>query len=190
MPDVAGVYSYRQQFQGVVELWNSSSSTVHDSCAAAADPSTLWQCFLTQYFVTGIRAPLFVTNSVYDAWQLGNVLNVQCSGWSVHSAGDCNATMIDAVQVFGEQLRKLIAPALALKRNGYFLDTCVVHTETCSPSWYGFAVASDANATMASSFSNWYFGRPGSSQVDDEAPLAWSGAGGNPTCGASVGVWC
>jgi hypothetical protein len=78
---------------------------------------------------------------------------------------------------------------LASTSNGYFLDTCVVHTQSCSPSWYGITVEAADNATMATAFGNWYFGRDGPSRVLDGSPNEWYGHG-NPTCGVSTGGWC
>ena len=85
-------------------------------------------------------------------------------------------------------MAKALAPLLHSSTNGYAFMTCVVHTETCWDSWFGF-VASPSGASMASAFSDWYFARGGSRQVVDDSANAWAGHG-NPTCDVSPGGWC
>jgi hypothetical protein len=91
-----------------------------------------------------------------------------------------------ADQVFRSEMMAALQPVLQSQSNGYFIDSCVVHTETCGDSWYGFLVN---GVSMAESFSNWYTASGGPTQLLDKAPIAWDGHG-NPTCTVSVGGWC
>jgi len=40
-----------------------------------ADP---WKCFFPQYTEPYIKSKLFALNSIYDTWQLGNILQLPC----------------------------------------------------------------------------------------------------------------
>lgn len=191
IPNFAGEYAYRASFQGAQPMWNPAPgpNDLNAGCLLTMPPASLWKCYFAQYFYVYIVTPIFATNSLYDEWQLNNVLDLGCS-FNASSPGTCNSTQIKAVEDFRKDMLTALAPVMASKTNGYFFDTCVVHTETCGPSWYGF-LAVPENVSMAETFGNWVFQRAGLSQIVDTAANVWSGTGGNPTCvTVSPGGWC
>jgi hypothetical protein len=78
--------------------------TVNDACVAATPVSRRWQCFMAQvrqpttilhypthdiyryavmqFTYPHIKAPLFVLNAKYDAWQLGNIWAPSVGYWN------------------------------------------------------------------------------------------------------------
>ena len=40
----------------------------------AANKGAEWKCLMAQYIAPHLKTPIFVMNSNYDAWQMGNVL--------------------------------------------------------------------------------------------------------------------
>jgi hypothetical protein len=73
-------------------------------CALSYDNRSIGSCLgLTRTVpvscqVNNITTPFFATNSLYDAWQLGNVLNLPCS-FSAASPGDCTPSEVKAIEV-------------------------------------------------------------------------------------------
>jgi len=64
------------------------------------------------YSIGDIKTPLFLTNSLIDAWQVPNVLGVGCTP-SVGGAGKCTAAELQAIQHWGEEtMPNALRPAL------------------------------------------------------------------------------
>ena len=53
-----------------VQAWNSSGSA-NSACAASFLPAERWKCFFGQEVAKHVKTPLFVLNSKYDSWQVG-----------------------------------------------------------------------------------------------------------------------
>ena len=52
---------------------------VNQACIKAMTPKNeTWKCFMAQYTEPFITSPLFGLNSIYDSWQLANILQIPC----------------------------------------------------------------------------------------------------------------
>lgn len=68
------------------------------------------------YSISNIATPIFITNSMIDAWQLPNVLGVHCKP-GLGDPGQCSQADIAAIQQWGEvTMPDALAPALKRAR--------------------------------------------------------------------------
>lgn len=73
----------------------------------------LWKCFFAMYSISYVKTPLFLTNSLIDAWQVPNVLGVACTP-AVGGPGKCTEAELQAIQHWGDEtMPSALAPALA-----------------------------------------------------------------------------
>ena len=55
------------------------SEGVNQACIKAMTPKNeTWKCFMAQYTEPFITSPLFGLNSIYDSWQLSQILQIPC----------------------------------------------------------------------------------------------------------------
>jgi hypothetical protein len=55
------------------------SGGVNQACIKAMTPKDeTWKCFMAQYTEPFITSPLFGLNSIYDSWQLSQILQIPC----------------------------------------------------------------------------------------------------------------
>ena len=56
------------------------SGGVNQACIKAMAPKNeTWKCFMAQYTEPFITSPLFGLNSIYDSWQLSQILQIPCT---------------------------------------------------------------------------------------------------------------
>jgi hypothetical protein len=183
-----GGFVYGRQARGALPLWNATKEgrSFPHRCADR-NPGAVWRCFFASHLYPVLRTPVFVTNSLYDSWQLGNILYLPCT-FSTTGPGNCSNAELAAIEQYGQQQRAALDTVLNDTRaNGVWIDTCIVHTQTCAPSWSGIR-AQPSQLSMAEAFGAWLNGQA-VPRVVDEAGLPWQG-GANPTCTVSVGGWC
>ena len=137
--------------------------------AAAGEP---WKCFIAPETLPYISTPLFISNSLSDAWQAGAVMGLGCTPTA---PGKCSAAAVAYLQDFRQQMLTALAPVLAPgSPHGGFLQGCFVHVvEDTNTGWVGVKVGGQS---QAQTFSKWLAGEPGGTQVDTFPP--WS----NPSC--------
>jgi len=157
IPSVAtGTLVYRDQIQTAHELHNSSGG-VHRGCLSALkDKAETWRCQTAEGVYPHVRSPVFVENSVYDAWALaciltatpiapgktvnrGVLINGNCSqaaGWEKCAAfsvllppSKCAPQQVNAMNRWRGQVLDLIQSAATYhtKGNGVFLHSCHGH---------------------------------------------------------------
>ena len=61
---------YLDEYKWVFSRMNISAHT-NARCLAAMPPATAWKCFIAPEVLPYITTPLFVSNSLSDAWQAG-----------------------------------------------------------------------------------------------------------------------
>lgn len=134
--DVTGVPTYRNNFIGADPVWNvTGSGGTNAKCLAAQAPGEAWKCLMAQYIAPHIVTPLFVMNSLYDAWQMSNVLNTPCIPTAKPGATVCTAATNASMLAFRTNFIALLeatvigenAPGAA--RNGVYADGCYVHEQ-------------------------------------------------------------
>ena len=152
------------------------------ACRSARAPSDAWLCFRADVALGYAATPLFISNSITDATQLGLVLDLGCSP----QAGSCSAAQLAYLDAFSTAMIDNLSAALhsPSSRNGAFLVACVVHVlEGLDGAWARIPVQ---GVTQAQAFANWWTGATdGPHAVIDALWTQGAGKpyGGNPACG-------
>ena len=169
-----GGYEYLANYQWVAATMNVTAN-VDAGCVAyyTAQPGApLWKCFTAPYTLPFVTTPTFVSNSLADSWQAGNIMAFKCDP----TGSACNATEIAYLDSFRAAMVAAMAPVLQSKTHGAFLQECFVHVVLGTDrSWNGTRVGGQ---TMTDTFQRWYYGTgPAASAVAVDGP--W---GGQTTC--------
>ena len=122
---------YVADFQGADPVWNvtGSGGTNLKCLAAHAAAGEQWRCLLAPFILPHIEAPIYVMNSAYDAYQLGNEMNP--GGCVPTPAKPCN---VSATLAYGQALKDRVRSTLAARpstagRAGAYIDSCYVHEQ-------------------------------------------------------------
>lgn len=162
---------YLADIQWVVSAGNVTAH-VNARCLAAFS-STPWRCFIAPDTLPFIETPLFISNSLSDAWQAGAVMGLGCSPTHV---GACSAEQIAYLSDFRRISLVALAPVTrAGSIHGAFLQGCFVHVVEDTAGWTRVIVE---NQTQSDTFSAWLAGGAGGSTVVVGDFPPWS----NPTC--------
>lgn len=166
---------YLAAYQEVFRDQNVSGS-INGACVAAHTPSNdTWKCFIAPEVLPFIKTPLFISNSLSDAWQAGNIMGLGCSPIK---PGDCSTAQMTYLANFRSQFLALAAPIFAPgSPHGAFLQGCFVHVVEDTSGWSSVVAPSGHGQTQQQTFSAWLFGGKGNATVVDTFP-PWS----NPTC--------
>ena len=155
IPSLAtGTLVYADQIQAAHELHNA---TGHSGCLAALrDKTEAWRCQTAEGVYPHVKSPIFVVNSVYDAWALaciftatpvapgrtvnrGVLINGNCSqapGWEKCAAfgvlvppSKCAPSQINAMNRWRSRVLDLIQNTATYHAvgNGAFLHSCHGH---------------------------------------------------------------
>ena len=169
---------YLQQYKWVFDASNASAavdgfSGTNDACLVArAVSNDTWRCYIAPDILPYIATPLFVSNSLSDAWQAGAIMGLGCSP---NKAGACSAAQMAYLQDFRQAMLDLLEPVIAPgSPHGAFAQGCFVHVVEDTNGWSSVRVQ---NQTQAETFAAWLTGAPGKSLAIDTFP-PWS----NPTC--------
>jgi hypothetical protein len=186
-PNLAGVHAYGQSMRALFRLANASGS-FNKECVAAR---TEYDCLFPEHAARHIKTPIHVTQSLYDAWQLPNVLGLGC-----HPAqADCDGKQLRAFQGFRnrtlEGLRGagMLMPARA--GGGAWVDACIAHIQGYDGDFGdnpAYKVPGSMGITVAQSLAAWLAANEGGPVVNvsnyhvdavrwpHNAPCAKSGA--------------
>ena len=91
------------------------------ACVAAQPTGEAWRCLMAEYLVPHVRTPLFVMNSAYDAYQLGNIGGSSCVPTAATPCDDAVALS------YGAAFRRAAAAVAADGKNGVYVTACYVH---------------------------------------------------------------
>lgn len=140
---------YASDMRAMVLMANSSGG-LNRECVAKSGAA----CIFAEVSAAFLKTPTFALQSVYDSWQLANVMAPDASA---------NASRVNA---FGGRLRSTLHEALlAAPRHGAYIDACQHH---CFD-WGRFRVD---GANQAAAFASWYAGPRGTRRVWEQAN-AW-----------------
>lgn len=171
VPGFDGNYHYRANYAWVFSAMNTSGS-VNAACIAATPPADAARCYNAAYTLPFVTTPFFISNSLADAWQAGNIMALPCN------PGSCGANEA-AVEAYLANFRaamiSALAPVASSKRHGGFLQSCFVHVvEDIDGSFNGVAIN---NATQSQTFAAWL------AQDGSDARIQIDGLwGSNPSC--------
>lgn len=113
--------NYLANYQWVASAMNTTTN-VNAGCVAyySAQPGDqLWKCFTAPYTLPFIKTPLFVANSLADAWQASNIMAFPCNPTQ---PGSCNASAIAYLDSFRQAMVDQLAPVLESETHGAFLQ--------------------------------------------------------------------
>lgn len=136
------------------------------------------QCYMAPYTLPYIKTPLFIANSLADAWQGSNIMGLPCTP-------NCNnnATLQAQVDAYLHNFRlsmiSALAPVVSSPIHGGFLQSCYQHVvEDIDGSWNGVVINGQ---TQVQTFTNWFTGNAtGRIAVDGDCNV-------NPTCNKFTG---
>jgi O-palmitoleoyl-L-serine hydrolase len=124
--------NYRESFQAADAVWNASASgSLNAGCLEVNPGPEAWRCFFQAYAAPHITVPLFVMNSAYDAWQVGNDLGLGCvpcaANGGVCQGTNCSAAQMATFQAYRDLQLSSMSATLAVPGNGAWVASwCVL----------------------------------------------------------------
>ena len=80
LPNADGVNAWRTTLNGGFAAWNGTGNTPSSCLAAYREPEDQWHCHFPNYILPLVKSvPFFVMNSLYDSFQIGNILQLPCT---------------------------------------------------------------------------------------------------------------
>eukprot|EP00045_Choanoeca_perplexa_P013817 m.158314 g.158314 ORF g.158314 m.158314 type:complete len:391 (+) comp16467_c0_seq4:37-1209(+) len=152
-PNVHGQYYYTDRIETIANI----SQVVSDKDCMAAYPTDTWRCMMAEFVFPHITSSLHVIQSSYDAWQLSNVLQLDC----VPSQKNCSSTDIEAFQGFHATMLLHLNRSGVLDRPGLAMwsDACVAHSQAYYGHYFNntrWMVPSGRGLTLVDSIDTWY----------------------------------
>jgi len=129
-------------------------------------------CFMSPHMVDVVKTPLFVFNSKYDSWQLGNEFQ---SGWTTKEEQQ-------GVLQYGNDFLGQFKAVQADSKNGAFITSCICHG--CP--WFEATTLNIDDKSVTQHYAAWMAGSTtgaASIHVDDRLPNG-DGAIKHPQCAA------
>lgn len=123
-PNVDGQYVYRQNFIGADPVWNVTAGGGTNLECLAANSGSEWKCLMAQYLTQYIKTPMFVMNSLYDAYQTSHILETKCIPTPTNA---CNDTDLQNYRDQFVEASKVITTSNP--SNGMYLSGCFVHEQ-------------------------------------------------------------
>jgi len=119
---VSGVPLAREQYEYMFKMQNMTSGVNQGCVQANSDPFT--DCATPQQNYKYTQSPFLVMNSMLDAYQMGNILNVGCT-----SPEHCNATQISEMIQYQKDFYNTLVGFETFHKsgNGAFVQNCVLH---------------------------------------------------------------
>ena len=97
--DVLGHRFYASEIAWVSETQNvTTAPQVNAACLAAQPPGQAWRCMMAPYTYPHVGTPLFMANSMLDAWQLENELAPVADGVTGYAPCLLNRSECDPAQ--------------------------------------------------------------------------------------------
>jgi O-palmitoleoyl-L-serine hydrolase len=166
IPSFAGPTVYTPHYQWVAQNQNVTG-TINDACVAAVgavNASETWRCFLAEVTLPYISTPLFITNSLVDAWQASNIMDLPCTPSSApvrvnalaaELAAPCAAPQYKYLADFSTAMLQRMVPQLSTA-SAAFLVECFVHPVADNDHYWGGVTV--AGTTAGQLFAQWYAG--------------------------------
>ena len=90
------IHSHNDIPTAVFKMQNSTGG-VNQKCIEAYSPTNeTWKCLSIPYAEPFTSTRLFALNSIYDSWQLANILQIPCK------PPDCDSRYMEAVENYGK----------------------------------------------------------------------------------------
>jgi hypothetical protein len=89
LPSFSGTYEYRANYQWVA----THNLTTNAACVNALPVNDTWMCFVAPYVLPYIQTPIFIMNSLADAWQVCGSGGRGVGGWELGVVGVARASV-------------------------------------------------------------------------------------------------
>ncbi|KFK43264.1 hypothetical protein AALP_AA1G101100 [Arabis alpina] len=128
--DISGGHSLRRMYSGVVNT-QDLQNTLPRTCLNHLDPTS---CFFPQNIINQVKTPLFILNSGFDAWQIGNSIappSADPSG-SWHDCSfkfRCNPAQKKVLEGFRLSMLNALKTFLMSRKNGVFINSAWAHCQ-------------------------------------------------------------
>jgi hypothetical protein len=86
--------------QYVFEMQNVSYNLDEDCTSVYTEAGEEWRCFFAEYAVEYVDTPFFISNALYDSYQLPAIYGLTCNP----SMNDCNTTEISYMEQYAQDL--------------------------------------------------------------------------------------
>lgn len=174
-PYLQGNYDY---------MYNMQNMTLGVNAGCVKATGGAGNCSFPQDNYAHIQAPYFVLNSMVDAWQMGNDLQVGCQ------LKKCNASQVASIAAYQKDFYAAISSysTFGRKGNGAFLYNCVLHCgEQNSNGFNSITVeplGGGAKTLMQAALTTWWNSadEPAASHTYVETCSLTGPEGCNPTC--------
>ncbi|KAL1225193.1 Pectin acetylesterase 1 [Cardamine amara subsp. amara] len=155
--DVAGGHTLRRMYSGVVNT-QGLQNTLPSTCTSHIHPTL---CFFPQYIINQVKTPLFILNSGFDAWQIGNSLappSADPSG-SWHDFR-CTPSQKKFLEGFKMSMLNAVKTFSMFRKNGVLITSGWAHCQAeRQDTWFpqNSQAGKDKGITVA--VGDWYFER-------------------------------
>eukprot|EP01102_Stenamoeba_stenopodia_P020799 TRINITY_DN823_c0_g1_i2.p1 TRINITY_DN823_c0_g1~~TRINITY_DN823_c0_g1_i2.p1 ORF type:complete len:355 (+),score=96.32 TRINITY_DN823_c0_g1_i2:357-1421(+) len=188
-PNTQGQYIYSEEMMTTFANMNSSGG-VAEACLNIVPPKYSWLCYFAQYNYPVIQTPIFLLQSTYDSWQMGNIVfanqnyDMSCA---LGGSGNCTAEQIEVADLFHFYMLNLIGGTDTWNSdaNGGYLHSCWDHCIAYFQiGWNNIVVG---GLTIQQAVGDWFFERTSAPKlVDCMIPVVPNPANCNPTCPETV----
>ena len=125
VPSTTGSRVFREDLQEVCKLQKCSRG-VNRNCVASLPENEHWKCLFPQYSVKYVRSKIYIVNSLYDSWQIFNILGIECS---TH-VEDCSEEDLESIMKYKSTTVKALRPVRKNLHMGLYALSCLQHGET------------------------------------------------------------
>jgi len=171
--NVNGEPVYENQLRYVFAMQNSSVG-VDPHCLLAKSPMYMYLCMFASETIRSTQTPVFVLNSIYDAWSLRCIMTAEPVDPSSYENGNCTAApgwepCIDHTNctkeqwndfntMWGDDFRTLIdkTDAFHNRGNGIYAYSCHYHDAEITGHWNKITID---GVSMRKAVTKWYYSK-------------------------------
>jgi len=125
------------------------------------------KCGISQHGAPFVQTPMFVMNSLADAWQLQNLLKLDCfQNGSLVNCSEDESAALDNFRL--KMISDLRTGVLNKPGNGAFLPTCLTHCGACTDVFWDKTMVHSFQLQTA--FGDWYFHRTAKTPIVIDGP--------------------
>ncbi|CAH8311350.1 unnamed protein product [Eruca vesicaria subsp. sativa] len=158
--DISGGRTLRRMYSGVVNT-QGLQNTLPRTCTNHFDPTS---CFFPQNIINQVMTPLYILNSGFDAWQIGNSIappSADPTG-SWHNCSfmfRCNAAQKKVLEGFRISMLNALKTFLTSRKNGVLITSGWAHCQAERQDAWFPGNSQAGNKGIAVAVGNWYFER-------------------------------
>lgn len=143
---ITGTNDYARNIQAVVDLVNSPAVPLPNARCMANETAAPHHCMMAEHLLSYIEVPLFISESLYDIWQLANILQVACMDtrvWPPGPISTCNSSEMVEINKFKDYTIAKLNHAFDMQptQRGIWAPACPYHC------YSRFGLASDPDSS-------------------------------------------